>query len=145
MEIALSTTEAEYIPLSACARELTPLRAILSEIIKCGPAHQQMENLPTNHCTTVTTKTLLTHKGKTGPSIVYEDNAGCLVLATEPDQNRPRTKHVGIKYHHHFRDQVRLGRLKVTKIPTALNWADIFTKPLVHVKFVALHKMLMGW
>ena len=103
-----------------------------------------MDNWPKTNCTTVTTNTLVTHNGKIGPSIVYEDNAGCLVLATEPDQNRPRTKHIGIKYHH-FRDQVRLGHLKVTKIPTALNWADIFTKPLVQTKFVALRKMLMGW
>ena len=144
-EVALSTTEAEYIALSTCARELLPLRAILTEIIKHGPADSTIGNLPDKSTTNVTTRHLSSQRSaKLAPSIIYEDNAGCIVLATEPDQNRPRTKHIGIKYHH-FRDQVRLGHLKVTKIPTALNWADIFTKPLVHTKFVALRKMLMGW
>ena len=60
-------------------------------------------------------------------SKVHEDNAGCIVLATE-DQYRPRTKHLAIKWHH-FCDQVRLGHVKVTKIESTNNWANIFTKP----------------
>ena len=76
--------------------------------------------------------------------LFYEDNAGCIVLATDPDQNRPRTKHIGIKYHH-FRDQVRNGTITVKKVDTKLNWADIFTKPLVAARFISLRQLMMGW
>ena len=36
-EIVLSTTEAEYITLSTCARELILLHAILTELLNYGP------------------------------------------------------------------------------------------------------------
>ena len=60
------------------------------------------------------------------------------------DQYRPRTKHLAIKWHH-FRDQVRLGHIKVTKIESALNWADIFTKPTDKQTFLRLRQLMMGW
>ena len=143
-EIALSTTEAEYIALSTCARELIPLRAILGELLKLGPVTKD-DNLDLSDGSTVQCPRLSsTNTPKQPPSIVYEDNAGCVVLANEPDHKSPRTKHIGIKYHH-FRDQVRHGTLKVEKVDTRVNWADIFTKPLVSTRFTSLRKLLMGW
>ena len=76
-------------------------------------------------------------------SEVYEDNQSCLTIATS-DAIRPRTKHIGIKYFH-FRDQVAKGLIKITKVHTSLNWADILTKPLAHVRFEKLRELLMGW
>jgi len=143
-EIALSTTEAEYIALSTCAREVIPLRAILRELLKHGPLTEDDGITPQNSVSLQTNSLRSQRHAKLPPSIVYEDNAGCIVLANDPEQNRPRTKHIGIKYHH-FRDQVQNGTLKVVKVATALNWADIFTKPLVPIKFEALRKRLMGW
>ena len=77
------------------------------------------------------------------PSIVYEDNAACIILA-ETDQHKPRTKHISIKWHH-FRDQIQNGTITISKISTHDNLADILTKPLVRVKHEALRKPIMGW
>ena len=76
--------------------------------------------------------------------VVYEDYAGCLESAMNPDQYRPRTKHIGIKWHH-FRDQIAAGHIFMEKIDTKVKWADIFTKPLQAGQFQALCKLMMGW
>ena len=89
MEIALSTTEAEYISLSQSLRDLIPLHNIFNEL-------KDVEFIKHE---TKTTKTYLT---------VYEDNRGALELAREA-KFRPRTKHITTKYHH-FRNAVSKGQ-----------------------------------
>ena len=84
-----------------------------------------------------------TGDGKLIVSEIHEDNSGCVVLAND-DQYRPRTKHLAIKWHH-FKDQVRNDNLKVSKIDTKINWADIFTKAVDRVTFERLRKLMMGW
>lgn len=77
-------------------------------------------------------------------STVFEDNNGCLALATAPKIN-PRTKHIAVKYHH-FREHVGKDKgVIIEKIDTDSQKADIFTKGLVQVKFEHLRKLLMGW
>jgi len=132
-EIALSTTEAEYIALSTMMRTLLPMRQLLAEVQKVTLPHLNIEN------STTSTRRLMTSM----PSEVFEDNAGCIVLATT-DQFRPRTKHLAIKWHH-FKDQVRNGNVTVTKVASALNWADIFTKSTDKTTFQTLRRLMMGW
>jgi hypothetical protein len=132
-EIALSTTESEYIALSTATRDLLPLRRILEDItsssfISLAPRTSQHPSV---------TYTL-------PPSKVYEDNAACIVLATTETHFKPRTKHISLKYHH-FHDQIRLGHLEIIKVDTHSNIADIFTKPLSKLKFEKLRQLLMGW
>ena len=122
-EIALSTTEAEYIALSTATRELLPLRRILLELSSASP---------------MATTTPLP------PSTIYEDNASCITLAHRETQLRPRTKHIALKFHH-FRDHVLAGTLRITKVPTTTNWADIFTKPLTQYVHERLRFLMMGW
>ena len=135
-EIALSTTKAEYITLSMCMQDLIPMRTLLSKIsssfhiaglknglINDGPVHA------------------FTHMFK---SVVFEDNMGCLEIASKPEQFHPHTKHIGIKWHH-FHDQVANGHVEIQKIDTQINWANIFTKPLPRPQFEALRKLMMGW
>ena len=74
---------------------------------------------------------------------VFEDNNGCIELATCP-RLRPRTKHIAIK-HHHFRSKVADGTIKVFPIDTDEQIADMFTKPLPKDKFQYLRKFLLGW
>jgi hypothetical protein len=50
-------------------------------------------------------------------SIVFEDNNACLEIANNPEQYRPQTKHIGIKYHH-FANQIKNGHVAVEKIDT---------------------------
>jgi hypothetical protein len=71
-EIALSTTEAEYISLSTALREFIPLMNILSEL-KDQLDHDIIK-FPTFHCK------------------LFEDNSGAYELATTPKMHA-RTKH----------------------------------------------------
>jgi hypothetical protein len=87
-------------------------------------------------CNTTRTHTL-------SATTVYEDNEACIALATT-DVTKPRTKHIAIKWHH-FRDQITQGFIKVVKVDTNYNWADILTKPLTRYKHDSLRKMIMGW
>jgi hypothetical protein len=121
-EIALSTTESEYIALSQAMREVIPLLDIYGHIntaLKC----QDLK--PIVKCT------------------VFEDNNGALELATAPKM-RPRTKHIAIKYHH-FRSKVDSGQIHIKRVDTKNQIADIFTKALPRVDFERIRVMLLGW
>jgi hypothetical protein len=87
-EIALSTTEAEYIALSQVMREVLPIIWLMEEA-----RHQGIPVLnatPKIHCK------------------VFEDNAGAIEIANVPKM-RPRTN---IKYHH-FGEEVKKGTISI--------------------------------
>ena len=141
-EIALSTTEAEYIALSTLMRTLLPLRQLLKEIYsKTFVSATQLSLAEQSQTHTNLFDTKKTTKVKL--SEIFENNAGCIVLATT-DGHRPRTKHLAVKWHH-FRDQIKSGACQITKVASALNWADIFTKPLDQKTFEHLRLLMMGW
>jgi Reverse transcriptase (RNA-dependent DNA polymerase) len=122
-EIALSSTEAEYIGLSRGLRETIPIINILKEMRKLGYP-------------------IATHKAKVHCR-VFEDNTGALEMATV-HKMRPRTKHLNIKYHH-FRSHVDNGTITVHKIDTKENISDMLTKgqPL---DLLRKHRLLLlGW
>jgi hypothetical protein len=122
-EIALSSTEAEYIALSTAMREVIPLLNLMKEA--------QEQGLPTNikksevHCK------------------IFEDNSGALEMARAPKM-RPRTKHINIKYHH-FLEHVSSGLLSLHAITSEQQIADIFTKPLADALFTNHRKNISGW
>jgi hypothetical protein len=123
-EIALSTTEAEYIALSQAIRELLPMRALFQEVgttlkLKCAN--------PT-----------ILH------STVFEDNNGALSLATSPKIS-PRTKHIAVKYHH-FRSKIGSDKgIIIQRVDTKEQKADIFTKGLGAQQFDYIRRLVMGW
>ena len=121
-EIALSTTESEYIALSTACRELIHLKELLNEV-------QEAVGIP---------KVEVNCHAK-----IFEDNTACEELAKVP-KNRPRTKHIAVKYHH-FREHVRKGTFQVQRVSTKDQYADIFTKLLPEPLFKALRKGIMGW
>jgi hypothetical protein len=131
-EIALSTTESEYIALSMATRELLPLRHLVLEIHKNSlvstPIDPEFSVTRTSHLEATT---------------IYEDNASCIVLAYN-DGTKVRTKHISLKWHH-FKDHLRNGSLKIVKVASNLNWADILTKPLCKAKHETLWKLMMDW
>ena len=106
-EIALSTAEAEYIALSSALREVLPLMTMMEEINKVFP--------------------LLIQKPKFVCQ-VHEDNQSCIKMATMT-KFFPRTKNIALKYHH-FRSNVKYGRVEITYTPTDEQLADILTKPI---------------
>ena len=128
-EIALSTTESEYISLSQATRTMLFLIELFKEIKDEGFDFV----FPTS-------KVFAT---------CFEDNAGCLELAKAP-KLRPRTKHIAVKYHH-FRSHVFNehtnpdGCLHLRYVGTKDQLADIFTKGLNQVSFEKLRAIICGW
>jgi hypothetical protein len=122
-EIALSSTEAEYIAISSTTREVIPLLRLMEETRQHG--------LPIN-----------VEKGQVHCRI-FEDNSGALEMAQTPKM-RPRTKHINIKYHH-FLSQVTTGLLSLHPVSSENQFADIFTKPLPDTPFLKHRKAIMGW
>jgi Reverse transcriptase (RNA-dependent DNA polymerase) len=122
-EIALSTMEAEYIALSLAMRDLLPLRELVKEMATAIGVSNVFE--------------IRTY------SKVFEDNNGALALASSPKMT-PRSKHIAVKYHF-FRSHVQKGDIKIYKIDTKEQKADIFTKGLVRPVYETIRKLVMGW
>jgi hypothetical protein len=125
-EVALSTTESEYIAISAATREVLPLIELMEELHEQGIIEQDIK--PTMRCR------------------VFEDNSGAIELATsvKSPKLRPRTKHINTKYHH-FRQQVQEGRIVIQAIGTEDMLADILTKVVNEETLLRLRPRIMGW
>jgi hypothetical protein len=122
-EIALSTTEAEYIALSTATREILPMLTLAKEASKRKLVAKI--SAPLIHCK------------------LFEDNNGAIELANVPKM-WPRTKHLNIKYHF-FHQYVQQGILQVLHVSGANQAADIFTKALDLLSFHKHRKRIMGW
>ena len=121
-QVALSTTEAEYISLSMSLRDVIPIMMLLEEMKKKG--FQVICTNPHVYCK------------------VFEDNSGALELARLP-KLRPRTKHINCCYHH-FREFACKGLLKFFPCSTDLMTADTLTKPLAQNAFLRHRKHMCG-
>jgi hypothetical protein len=122
--ISLSTMMAEYYALSMAMREVLPCRDLIRTLAKaCGLDHAL--------------KTLFR-------TTIWEDNTGALTLANlDPGQMTPRSKFYDSKVHW-FRSHLGPD-MKVEKVDTTDQLADLFTKPLPRETFELLRKRLMGW
>ncbi|KAK4699290.1 hypothetical protein P7C70_g6971, partial [Phenoliferia sp. Uapishka_3] len=98
--VSISTTEAEYMGLSACAMEVVWLRALFSEL-----GFRQPDT-----------------------TLIRGDNMGSISLAKHPTAHQ-RTKHIAIHYHF-TRDKVSTKEVILKWIPTADMVADVMTKGL---------------
>ena len=121
-EIALSTTEAEYIALSQALRQVIPLLYFMDEITKIFKTSLPK---PQIHCK------------------VFEDNESCIAVA-KSKKFTPRTKHIALKYHH-FRRFVDKGVIEICSIDTTKQTADALTKPLCRDLFVFHRTRMIGW
>lgn len=122
-EISLSTTEAEYVALSTGLREVIPLMQLLQELKEYNYILEAA--VPKVNCK------------------AFEDNSGALEMATI-HKLRPRTKHINVKYHH-FRDYVTRGLIRLFRIDTSEQLADVLTKPLPEELFLRFRKAILGW
>eukprot|EP00956_Cyclotella_meneghiniana_P028259 scaffold65189_cov41-Cyclotella_meneghiniana.AAC.1 len=121
-QVALSTTEAEYIAMSSALRDVIPVMELLKEMRELG--HPVICTEPTVYCK------------------VFEDNSGALELARLP-KLRPRTKHINVCYHH-FREHVRNGLIKILHVSTDDQTADVLTKPLAQNIFTKHRVAICG-
>lgn len=104
--VALSTTEAEYMALTECAKESIYLRRFLRELGFYSSAH----------------------------IVVYCDNRSGLKLAENPVFHS-RSKHIDLR-HHFIRDAIQNDQLIVEYIPSEQQIADFLTKGLPRPKHV---------
>lgn len=100
-----SSAEAEY-------------RGVANAVAECSWLRQLLGKL---HCSVQ------------GATIAYCDNVSSVYMARNPVHHR-RTKHIELDVHF-FREKVALGELRVLQIPSARQFADIFTKGLPSALF----------
>ena len=129
--VALSSCESEYMAANEAGREAVWLARLYKEDF----GHNDLS---------VTTYGDLSEKEFEGslPLTIFEDNVGAIHLSRNPVAHK-RSKHIEIRYHW-LRDKVREGLLKLSKIDTKLNTADIFTKPTKRETFLFLRDKLMA-
>jgi hypothetical protein len=104
--VTLSSTEAEYTALTEALREAAWLRGLLSE--------------------------LGFDKASLQPLLIFEDNQSTIQLATN-HANSNRTKHIDVR-NHYCRQEYTSGYIDIQYVPTDLQVADGFTKPLKSTK-----------
>ena len=112
--IALCTAEAEYVAASDAAKEARSLLKLAQEMIDINTTC-----IP-----------------------IHIDNHAAESWTRNPS-HASKTKHIDVAYHH-IRDEISKGRIKMIKVPTSLNLADIFTKPLNRYTFDKLCTMIFG-
>jgi hypothetical protein len=122
-QIALSTTEAEFMAVSTALHETIPLMELVKELQWHG--YDFTATQPTVHCR------------------VFEDNSGTIKLARVPKM-RPRTKFINVQYHH-FRQYVDRNEISILSISTEDQCADILTKSVSLTTLTKLRLRIMGW
>ena len=98
---ALSTAEVEYYSASTAATEVLYLRNLLENMGFAQPA----------------------------PTPVYEDNTACIEWGNHVIGLIERAKHIDIRKHF-AHEVIQNGKMKLVRVPTASQLADILTKPL---------------
>lgn len=110
--VAISSSESEYIALSAATAEALWVAGVLEDMKVKDPAT---------------------------PVTLFEDNRGCIGMASNLETKR--SKHIDVK-HHFIRDHIANGRIQLEAVGTREQIADIFTKPLDSVRFQELRLSL---
>ena len=112
LTVAKSSTESEYVALSAAAQESVWLRRLLTDF----------------------------GFEVTSPTTLYEDNTGAIELSKNPKFHN-RTKHIDVAYHF-TRERVLSNELSVIHCSTDDMVADAMTKGLGRVKFERFRGMM---
>ena len=110
--VALSSTEAEYVALTATAKEAVWLQKLTSEL-----GHEVQRPLP-----------------------LFVDNQSAIKLAHNPEFHN-RSKHIDVKYHF-TRNLIQQGDISVDYVPTDKQAADCLTKPLLKTKFEEMKQLI---
>ena len=112
--VAVSSTEAEYIAASEASRENYWLRVLLAAI---GCAQPE-------------------------PTPLLIDNQTSIRLALE-ESTTDRRKHIDVK-HHYIREQASNALVELKWVPTAEQEADILTKPLPRAAFIKFRALVLN-
>jgi hypothetical protein len=74
--------------------------------------------------------------------LMFEDNNACITIALQESSTR-KTKHIELQVHY-IRDLVQRGLIVMVHIPTRIQLADIFTKPLPEDAFYRHLHVILG-
>ena len=77
------------------------------------------------------------------PTPVYEDNTACIEWGNNVIGGRERAKHIDIRKHF-AHEAVQNGHIRLIKIPTEFQLADLLTKGLNRRKFERCLYSLLG-
>ena len=129
--VSLSTCESEYMAASEAGKEAVWIMRVYKEDFGYTDL-------------SVPTYGDLSEKEFEGaqPLTIFEDNQGTIDLSRKPGALHKRSKHINIRYHW-IRERIASGELKLSKIDTSLNTADIFTKATSNQTFVFLRDKLV--
>ena len=105
---ALSTAEAEYYSASTAGSDVLYLRRLLEQL---GFAQQS-------------------------PTPVYEDNTACIEWGNNIIGGRERAKHIDIRKHF-AHEVIQIGEMRLVRVPTSSQLADILTKGLHYPQWKA--------
>jgi hypothetical protein len=111
--ITLSTMEAEYVAANAVARSAKWTTQFITEL-----------GFSQNH-----------------PVDLFIDNQTAKKIAENPELHK-RSQHIDKRYHW-IREQIELGFINLSWVPTDENLADIFTKSLATPRFIE-HRLYLG-
>ena len=111
--VTLSSGEAEYVAMSACAKEVTWLRRLFWEVTQRQPWTNN-SNLPPTHIRYI------------APTVICSDSSAAISMATR-DSASTRTRHVDIRYHH-IKDLIARKVITLYKVGTKDQMADVLTK-----------------
>ena len=123
-EVALSSTEAEYIAISESMRDVLYLMQLVKDLRDCTGIRIG-STPPKVHCR------------------IFEDNSGALEMVRLPKM-RPRTRHMCVKLHH-FREFVKRKEVTIHKVQSKLQLADLLTKPQPKDLFESQRESIMLW
>jgi hypothetical protein len=112
--VALSSSEAEYIAASETAREVVAMRILLAELDTAQAA----------------------------PTPLRIDNETAIRMALE-EGNHGRRKHINVK-HHYIRELVTDELVVLEWVPTSEQQADMLTKATSRKQFFAMRDLAMG-
>jgi hypothetical protein len=80
---------------------------------------------------------------QTSPTPVYEDNTACIEWGNNVIGGRERAKHIDIRKHF-AHEAVQNGHMRLHKIATEYQLADLLTKPLNRRQFERCLYSLLG-
>jgi hypothetical protein len=112
---ALSTAEAEYYSASTAATEVLYLRNLLERMGFAQPE----------------------------PTPVYKDNTACIKWGNNVIGGRERAKHIDIRKHF-AHEVIQNGHMKLIRVSTTSQLADILTKPLHFPQYLACVAGILG-
>jgi ribonuclease HI len=149
--VALSSTEAEYVALSAVMAEIRWLHQLIDEMginssAGCTEAHEQFlyeDYIAADNNASNPIPSFSTPLCSTCITVVRSDNRSTIAQVTgEPDYHS-RSKHVDIR-HHFVKSMARSGKVRVEWVSTGQQMADVFTKPIDAATFAKMRSAILG-